>query len=249
MKNKKPDSGKYPWWQYLAVVAGFFIFLFIIYKVFDSWIIPSYVHDRESVVVPMVIGKPLDDAKEIIARSDLKATEFKEEFNAKYPKGIVTKQTPAAGKSVKYGRLVLLTISRGKETVPMPDLRGKTLREARVTLMKKGLNLGNIEYEHSELYLADSVVSQSVRPGRSVPYGETIDIVISQGSEKEVRVPFVVGMSLDEAIDKLNESGLSKGNVVYFEDRTFLPGTVIEQFPEANKSVQYQTRVNLTVTR
>jgi serine/threonine-protein kinase len=235
--------------QYAAVIGGFIIFLFLLYKALDSWIIPSYVHDRESVIIPEVIGKDFDQAKETILRHNLKATEFKREYNTKYEKGIVVKQTPAAGKSVKRGRLILLTISRGKETVPMPELKGKTLRQARVTLMKKGLNMGNIQYEHSEEFFADTVVAQTPRPGRKVPYGEVIDLVVSKGSEKQVKVPFVIGLTLDEAIEKLRENNLRQGNITYFEDKTFLPGTVTEQFPEANQTVQYNSEVNMTVTK
>jgi len=71
----------------------------------------------EKITVPKVIGKPLKDAKKILKKKKLKCKTKKEYSNYTAP-GNVMKQDVKAGKKVKKGKVIILTVSKGKKPTP-----------------------------------------------------------------------------------------------------------------------------------
>ncbi len=69
---------------------------------------------EENTVVPDVIGKTVDDAIVIIERNNLSVTVI-EEYNEKYLKGEVFKQSEKAFSTVPVGTTIKITCSTGKE--------------------------------------------------------------------------------------------------------------------------------------
>jgi DNA polymerase-3 subunit gamma/tau len=82
-----------------------------------------------------------------------------------------------------------------------------------------------------------------------VNFGKAVDIVVSRGSVDLVKVPFLEGLNLDNAIKLLNESELQVGNVVYVENQTYLPNTVLNQGIKAGVLVKKGSPIDLTVVK
>ena len=235
---------------YLIVFFSFGLFLIIMVYVIDSYILPGLVHDRETVQVPDLTGKKLGDAENILDRAELKFDVISEQYSAKVPEGVIISQVPAPGKMVKAGRIISLTISKGEQNIKMPNLVGKTQREAKIELMNLGLKPGEITYVFNEDFGADTVINQSVSTGRKINYGSTVNLIISKGSELQVMVPNLVMSDYNNAESILAESGLFLGEVEWKEgDGTFISNTIIGQVPAAGNLVMKNSYVNITVVK
>jgi serine/threonine-protein kinase len=234
---------------YFYVLLGFFITVIITVVVLDKVVFPILVHSEETFKMPSLIGMQLKDAEKIINSLDLKIAKVNELYSEQYPPGTIINQSPRAGQIIKKGRDIFLTVSQGREEVEVPNLIGQNIRNSRILLKNIGLDVGNITYVNDERYGIDTIVAQSPQPGSKVIYGKSVDIVVSRGSVDLVKMPFLEGLSLDNAVKILNESGLQLGNVVYVENQTYLPNTVLMQGIKAGELVKKGTSVDLSVVK
>ena len=232
---------------FITALVFFFVIITLIF-IADSYIIPSYVHNRQMIRIPNVVGMSYQEAIEIIERHNLKYEVSAEQYASTQPPGTVLDQKPAYGASIKVSRPIYLTISKGTQTVVVPNLKGLSARTAKVALMNVGLNLGEPLYEFNESVAKDSIISQSAKAGSNLVLGDSVQVVISKGSENLVFVPRLVGLPLDEAKVILENYGLKVGSVRYEFDETFAPGVVIDQFPFANEQFYKYGYVDITVS-
>ncbi|MFH1049599.1 MAG: PASTA domain-containing protein [bacterium] len=235
------------------IFGGFCLSLLIIFIVIDSIILPSMIHNVDKVQVPDVTGMPLYEAKAQLERLDLKYHIFTEQHNDEFPENYVINQNPKPYRIVKSGRHINLTISKGGEPVTMPNIMFKPLRFARVNLMERGLYIGNIEYVFSDSIGVDTVVSQSIRPGRTITFGTYVNLVVSKGLEAEIEVPNLTGKTIAEVEEILESADLQLGNISNTYDEiyaaTYLRNTVVGQFPPPGNIVIKQTKVDITFFR
>lgn len=234
---------------YAYVLIGFLATVIITVVVLDKIVFPMLVHSEETVKMPNLIGMKLNDAERTIGSLDLKLSKVNELFSDQYSPGTVINQSPRAGQLVKKGRDVYLTVSQGREEVEVPNLIGQNIRNSRILLKNYGLDIGNITYVNDENYGVDTVVAQSPVAGSRVVYGKTVDLVVSRGSVNLVKVPSLEGLNLENATKILLESDLRVGNIVYVENQTYLPNTVLHQSVKAGELVKKGASVDLTVVR
>ncbi|MFN3270581.1 MAG: PASTA domain-containing protein, partial [Candidatus Kapaibacteriota bacterium] len=166
-----------------------------------------------------------------------------------YPPGTIINQSPRPGQTIKKGRDVFITVSQGREEVEVPNLVGQNIRNTRILLRNVGLDVGAITYVNDERYGVDTIVAQSPQGGVKVNYGRTVDLVVSRGSVALVKVPFLEGLNLENAIKILNESELQVGNIIYVENQTYLSNTVLNQGIKAGELVKKGTSIDLTVVK
>ncbi|MFA7325312.1 MAG: PASTA domain-containing protein [Candidatus Kapaibacterium sp.] len=241
--NKSRNSFKY-----IITFFSFLIVLFLLVFIADKWILPSMVHDRETVNVPSIEGKSLKEASEILNASNLFYEIVSEQYSGQV-EGVILKQVPEADKQVKSKRPIFITISKGKETIEMPDLTGISVRQARVTLYNNGLNIGDVQYTYSDLVPKDSVISQNIRKGKNLIYGDTVNLIVSKGPEFQIYIPKLSGMAFEGIENYLISEGFKLGNVEFIENDTFVPGTIISQLPPSNTLAQTGQYINIVVAR
>jgi serine/threonine-protein kinase len=223
--------------------------MYIVYLAIDRVFLPNIVAGAATIEVPKITGLKFNDAQKIISNKGLDIEIAKEVYNESLPAGSVVTQVPVAESVVKKGRYIFVTISKGKELVQVPYITGMRQRSANINLMQAGFELGRITYEFSENVAKDMIISQSHKPGARIPYGEKINIVISKGSEKQIKIPFLIGLLLSEATKLLDESDLILGNILFRPDGTYLPDVVIEQSPNPGEIATPQTVINITVAQ
>ena len=238
---------------HLYIFGGFCLSLLIIFIILDSFIFPAIIHNVDKVQVPNVTGMTLSEAKAELERLDLQYKIFTEQHNDEFPENYVINQNPKPYRIVKSGRHINLTISKGGEPVVMPNIMFRPLRNARVVLMERGLYIGNIDYVFSDSVGVDTVISQSIRPGRTVTFGNYVNLVVSKGLEAEIEVPNLTGMTFAEVERILESSNLQLGNISNTSDEiytaTYLRNTVVGQFPPPGNIVIKQTKVDITFFR
>ena len=146
-----------------SIIAA--LIVLILYFLFDDVLMPWYVQKGKTTKVPDVVGLRLEEAKQKIREAGLDPKEAEYKNDKRYKVGTVTMQNPIAESVVKLDRGVYLTISGGEELVDVPNLRGKSVREAVFTLEKYNLKLGTISYEPSEEIFANTIIRQEILAG------------------------------------------------------------------------------------
>ncbi|MBB5491727.1 serine/threonine-protein kinase [Nocardiopsis metallicus] len=116
--------------------------------------------------------------------------------------GEVLATSPEAGAEADREGTVTLTVSSG---IPVPSLAGETREDAEETLSDLGLTVEVVE-EESESIDEGTVISQSPDTGTNVGPGATVTLTVSSGPP-EVEIPDVVGDSIRDARDALEDAG------------------------------------------
>ena len=141
--------------------------------------------------------------------------------------GVVYRQQPKAGATVKKGRSIFLTInSVVPRKVVMPNLYGYSVTEARAELQNRGLNLGRLNYVRD--IATNTVLGQycdgvELNAGDLVVNGSNIDLKVGVGKEDNVTtVPSVIGLKYVSAVDAIHDRFLNTGRVTFDKDiRTY----------------------------
>ena len=130
--------------------------------------------------IPSVTGKTEAEAK-----SELEAAGFevstKESYSDDVEKGYVMSQTPVGGEKGKEGDTVIITISRGAESVEIPNVVGKSQSAATSTLENEGFAAGDISEAPSDTYKKGQVMAQDPKAGSKAGKGAKVNLVISTG--------------------------------------------------------------------
>lgn len=220
--------------------------VFIVLFMFDAWFMPALVHSRSEISIPDVRGKRMDEAMRILEEASLTPIVVDTLPHPKIEVDHVVYMNPVAGNVVREGRNVFLTVSGGEERIKMPDLMGRSLRDARIALERLDLRIGMISYEASDMP-PETVVRQSTPAGRPIRKNTIIEITVSGGENVEIEVPYIIGLSLDDAQRKLLDNGLRPGAIQYKQSKSLLPNTVIGQNPDAGAMAPPNALVDITV--
>jgi len=92
----------------------------------------------------------------------------------------VVSSSPPAGTEVGYGACIDLKISKGKNTVVVPDITGKKLAGARSILARNGLMLGTIKKKTDAGHKIGVILKQWPPAGRSVDKGTAVTIILNE---------------------------------------------------------------------
>ena len=229
----------------IVVLTGIILFF-----LFNSILMPLYVQKGKTTKVPDVIGLSFEDAKQKIKEAGLDPKEAEYKNDKRYKVGTITLQNPIAESEVKQGRGVYLTISGGEELVDVPNLRGKSLREAVFNLEKFNLKLGTISYEPSEEFFANTIIRQEISPGAKIRGGNSINVTVSQGRSAEKHlVPDVTLKTLNEAEKIFIDSGFRIGKTTYQTNIDILPNTILEQYPRAGELLKLGESIDLIIAQ
>ncbi len=115
--------------------------------------------------------------------------------------------------------------------VLMPNVLGISLRQAQAVIETAGLIVGRLTYVPDiaiNNVLEQKYQSEMIEPGDSVPKGSRIDLVVGRGlSDEKTAAPYLVGMYLEDAINRITSRYLNIGAVIYdgsivdFEDSLY----------------------------
>ena len=231
------------------LAAILFAAFLLFYVVVDFVVMPLYTQQGKTTRVPDVLGLTLEEARVALIAAGLEPKESETKPDRTYPVGTIAYQNPPAGSIVKFSRGVYLTVSGGDVIVEVPNLRGKSLRDAAFTLESAGLKLGEVRYEPSDQIFMNTVISQAHDPGKKIKTGSSVGVIVSQGKSGERRsVPNVVMKSLAEAERLLLQSGFTLGAVTKQPSFDLLPNTVIDQYPKAGVMAPFGQQVDLFVS-
>jgi eukaryotic-like serine/threonine-protein kinase len=136
--------------------------------------------------------------------------------------------------------------SPSAQTFALPNWVGQPIAQVRIDADQRHLRLSE-DTAHSDAVPANRVISTDPSAGQLVSPGDTIKVVISQGTAK-VPVPPLIGQTRDEAANTLSQAGLALGRVdSKFSDAD--AGTVISSNPAEGTAVAKGSPVNIVLSR
>ncbi len=196
-------------------------------------------------IVPNVIGNTKQEAIDKLTAAEIKAN-FKYEYSVSIKEGCVIRQSKEANSKIEKQSTIQLTISQGKKLI-VPDLVGKSEKEAKALLKKNNLKLVVKNRKYSNSIAKGIIISQETKEGTIVNKNSEINVIVSKGDEK-IAVPDVVGLSENPAKEKLSKSKLNY-TIDYTYSNSVKKGNVIKQSISSGEKVKKNTVVALTVSK
>ena len=154
--------------------------------------------------------------------------EWVEEYSSTYGEGYIYKQSPAAGRVVREGQTVTLTVSLGTQYVTIPDTTNYVQADAEQLLRDSGLSVLVVQNVEPSVAVG-AVIRTDPVAGTVVPAGSTVVVYVSrQQVATTTTVPSVVGMTVDDARTLLVQNRLTLGSQTQaYSDQPV--GTIIAQ--------------------
>lgn len=139
----------------------------------------------QKVSVPDLVGKSLREVDVALMNSQLVLGNSAYVFSDKISPDRIVGQSPLSSEEYGVNKNVDLLISLGKktETLPLPNLTGTNLDEAKTKLKAWGLNVGRIYSKTDPNKAKYQVISTSPAPYSYLRKGEVVNILVSSGSD------------------------------------------------------------------
>mgnify|MGYP000722026445 FL=1 len=148
-------------------------------------------------ILPDVTSMSLDEAVTTLEDLGLSVVPEAEETNS-VDDNIVWKQIPNSGESVRDGDSITVVYNPSNTPIPVPNLTGLTIDQARTALFNLGLTIGIVTPQNDPTAPENTIISTMPKSGEQVLGGATIDLVVSQGSGV-IKIPDVQGQTTQAA--------------------------------------------------
>jgi beta-lactam-binding protein with PASTA domain/predicted Ser/Thr protein kinase len=201
---------------------------------------------NQTVTVPQVTGETEQAAGAALRAAGLDPVPSLHS-SVKVPSGLVISQSPPAASVVKKESRVNIVVSEGPASSSLTNVAGLSVAKAESELRKAGLKT-RTKSEPSATVAAGLVVGTEPPAETEVQEGHVITLLVSSGPAP-VRVPDVVGQTLEAAEATLTNAELAVGTVTKRVSSTQTPGTVLAQSPASGASAHAGNKVNLTVAQ
>lgn len=231
---------------FLLFIPVVFVFILFVDFLIMPMIAGFFTSEKE---VPTVLGLEKSEAERILTEADFKFEWLEEgRYSAQVPADYVLGQTPAPGNEAKVGRTILLTKSKGIREVVVPDLRGKSQRQAEISLYRAGLVQGRI-IKGAHLSIPRGVVIRTnPTAGKLARMGDTVSVIVSAGETAgRTPIPHFEGLLLEEVFQKLETLGFTVGDIVRQKKGEGISGTVIEQSPKSGDFLPAGTKIDFVI--
>jgi len=133
------------------------------------------------LTVPNIIGLSQRNAYLKIERKGFKIDSVFYDFSNRILEGAVIAQSIPAKLEAKRGTPIWITVSLGPQPniFSVPNLRNKSLVNAKDLIIKAGLKEGNISYRLEEDLIPFTIIWQSINPGIKLKERVKIDLIVS----------------------------------------------------------------------
>ncbi|MBI3974957.1 MAG: Stk1 family PASTA domain-containing Ser/Thr kinase [Armatimonadetes bacterium] len=216
--------------------------------VWGAWRSVTSYYTVAEVDVPKLVGLPVAEAETVARRAGVGLNTEARGYSDTVPAGSIISQDQAPGKRVKGGRVITVVVSQGREQVAVPEVVGQPLPSARLVIENARLRVGRVDERFDQAVRAGLIMTQDPPAGSRASRGSAVTLLVSRGPEL-VEMPVLVGRSLAEARERLEELGLIVRQVRSAVSPDVPPGTVVDQTPAPGRRIKpAQTEVTLTVS-
>lgn len=225
------------------VVALGVVFVLSAYLAFNLFV-------RSGVTAtPDLAGETETEAARILADQGLvlRRAEGGGRFDPEIPAGAVVEHEPTPRTLVKRGSPVEVVVSLGPERLTVPDLTGRGLPAAQVTLGAAGLSLGRTLQVYSRGDRG-TVVDQAPSAGATVAPMADVDLLLSRGDgARSFLMPDLVYRDYERVKLFFQTRGFRFGGIKFERYEGARPGIILRQFPLAGHPVTPSDAISLVV--
>lgn len=225
----------------VAFVIGAAILVYLIFTNSSNLLFSN----RDDVTIINFVDTTLDEfrASEYNTLLDLQVIE---EYNSSYPAGTIIRQNPKAGRTVKEGQKITLTVSLGTQYVTVPETKNMVAEDAEQTLKDMGLNVLQKPMQDNTV-ASGSVIYSSPAAGETVEGGSTVILYTSRAvAQSTVMVPSLTGKTIEDARNDVRDLNVSIRTVDQASSEP--AGTVLSQSPAAGSEVRISAVITLVVS-
>ena len=163
-----------------------------------------------TIYAPDLVNMSLENANKLIYSMNLSMS-VTEEYSSTVDKNYVISQAPVKGTPLKKGDTISIIISKGPQSLSVPNVIGYSLNDAKKILKQSGLNLGTVSYEYSNFRSEGTIINQSPLAGMGdIKEGDSINVVVSKGP-KPAEQPSTDNSTGDTDSGDTNNSGTNSG--------------------------------------
>ncbi|MEO8195901.1 MAG: PASTA domain-containing protein [Thermoanaerobaculia bacterium] len=205
---------------------------------------------RGAMTVPELAGLTAEEASRLLADQGLRfrAAEPAGRWNAEVEEGRVIETRPRAGGFVKRGSAVEVVISLGVRQASVPNLGGKAMSAAQVTVHAEGLELGDTLAIASSVGEPGTIVGQDPPPGASVLAGTRVDLLIALDAPADTFVmPDLVYRRYEPVRGYFERGGFHMGAVKFEPYEGISDGTILRQNPLPGHPLRRRDVISLVV--
>lgn len=171
------------------------------------------------------------------------------EYNNEYGRGVIFDQTPKAGMNIKLNKKIKVKISRGPQSLLLPDYSGQDLTQVVAELSSQGIDTLQ-KGKFDDATPVNTVINTSPPAGTEVGAGEAVTLYYSMGKkETVVPVPDLKGVTPADAQTIIENLGLKIGTTTYdetVEDESLI-GTIVGQSPAPPSQAPSGSAIDITV--
>lgn len=200
---------------------------------------------KPEVALRDVTGYTLGDAQRDL-QGDRMTVKVVHQFNAA-AKDTVLSEKPKPQSRVREGSVVTLVVSDGPAPIKAPDLVGKTMDQAETIAQHLGFTVSVSEEAPMNGIPANVIASQATAPGKVVPAGSTIYVVVSKGGGLST-IPDVRNQDFVTASQALKSAGFDVGVTYAFNSPGPDNGKIINEQPQGGSQAEKGSQVQLWVS-
>ena len=243
-KKKKNDT--------LSIVAGIAAAVVLVITLAAIYVGVFRQGGANEIKAPDFVGLTYEEVLEVLEDKEYKKLQVVSSDNTKIPEdieGVVTEQTPKAEKNIKNTATIKLVFGEAeKEKIPVPDVEGRTEKDAIDALEKEGF-IVKIDYESSEEIPEERVVRTSPAANSQAEIGSEVTIYLSSGEEdKYTRVPSLLGKTEAEAESLLKEADLVLGGTKSVSSDA-KKGTITAQSRDEGDRVEKGSAIDVEISK
>jgi eukaryotic-like serine/threonine-protein kinase len=205
---------------------------------------------REGIVVPDLIGKDLVAALELSNKQGLSLKVADRAFSTSAPSNHIISQDPRPGSWLRPEAIIRVVVSKGMGELAIPAVHGVAWREAKSTLERYGLRVGEIFRVHSDRVAHDNVIAQSPPAASKIMKGGAVALLVSDGPwSVSYIMPDLRGQPQSVANEMAASIGMRVEKVRYMDRPEARAGSVITQQPAAGQRVMAGQGVELVLAK
>ena len=243
-----------PWHNRLignALRLGLMVAVFVAMAAMGTYVaLTLIIKGEETVTVPDLVGRDVLNGLEALSDLGLNTRVRETVYDDDVPRNHIIDQRPEPGTSIKRGREVRIRVSRGPESVIVPDLVGLSLQQSRILLTQNGLCPGVLSRLLRVGTKAGEVIVQYPAAGTRLVRNQCVDLLVSRGTPVRATAMIDLGhMRIDTALARLEKHQLDVGAIETRYRPDLSADVVIDQKPPPGWRVTSASRVTLTVNR
>ncbi|WP_442266042.1 PASTA domain-containing protein [Tenacibaculum sp. ZS6-P6] len=169
--------------QIIIAIIGLLLFVFLL-----QWWLGYTTNHNQKIQVPNLEKKSIAEVKQLLDELSLDFIVIDSaSYNPDFPRKSVMEQNPEAGDFVKEKRKIYLTLNPSKyKDVTIPDLNGKTKRQAITHLRSIGFSVGEkftyVPDIGKDVVRGLKYKGKQVGLGDKLPKKSVIDLILGDGS-------------------------------------------------------------------